>query len=175
MLIFEKNKKPELESHWLQILDHHTISIATAPSLKRLHQWRQSGVTDVVTLLSKKELPAYLSEKCQELGIEWHHYPLSGKNLSTKADIVTLKRIFEFVEALRKNKQSRKIVIHCAAGMHRTGSFLFILLRHCGFDKTKALRCITTIRQITAQEMSIQTRNGVLLDKIEYLYQNQLE
>merc|ERR1712228_802203 len=44
------------------------------------------------------------------------------------------------------------IVVHCAAGLHRTGIFLFVLLRECGETPDQALETIRHIRQFTFNE-----------------------
>merc|ERR1712228_538404 len=41
------------------------------------------------------------------------------------------------------------IVVHCAAGLHRTGIFLFVLLRECGETPHQALEKIRQMRQMT--------------------------
>ena len=45
------------------------------------------------------------------------------------------------------------VVLHCAAGMHRTGTAAFCGLRRCGFSATDALEAIELIRPITHAEL----------------------
>ena len=48
-----------------------------------------------------------------------------------------------------KNNPEEKIVIHCAAGIHRTGVFAYSLLRGLGYSATNSMGKILELRKAT--------------------------
>jgi len=50
-------------------------------------------------------------------------------------------------------QQGESIVVHCAAGLHRTGVFLYVLLRLAGHSRQKVLDMIREIRPLSAKEL----------------------
>lgn len=164
------SKNPKAVSHWVSYLTSR-ITASGAPSRKRLQLWKDQGVTDIITLLRSDEMQAWLPSVCDDLGIIWHHYPLSGKLLEDPDDISTLSRIPKLVSNLSEHN-NRSIVVHCAAGMHRTGIFLYILLRCTEFDPEHSVELIAQARKLTAEELSKTTKQGVLLTKAEMIYQS---
>ncbi len=62
-----------------------------------------------------------------------------------------------------------KMIIHCSAGLHRTGTITYLLLRLCHFDFNRALLIINRTRAITARQVGrkrIDAAENHLLPKI---------
>ena len=94
------------------------------------------GISLVVTLQSVKEHPKSIFKECAVNGIESMHVELNGANaaiLSDKKTVATLKKsIRELTETLKTpdiEGLQRRVLIHCAAGIHRTGTVTYSLLR----------------------------------------------
>ncbi|WP_372365891.1 tyrosine-protein phosphatase [Candidatus Uabimicrobium sp. HlEnr_7] len=162
--IFIEKKNVKSQSHWLPLLEG-SISACGAPGKNAVREWSNKGVTDVITLQREDEMNSWLPGICNSNGLTWHHFPLSGRNLCDKNDIIQLKRINEIV-CLLKDFKTRHIVIHCSAGMHRTGVFLYFLLRRIGSDDI--IHSIAQIRQLTADELN--RSDGKLFLEAEDLY-----
>ena len=97
-------------------------------------------------------------DACNELGLEWFHLPLSGKRaLSTapaerdNADTASLARISHVGELLIRGES---VIVHCAAGMHRTGVVCYLAQRHAGVDPATALAGLHTTRPLTHKEVN---------------------
>jgi protein tyrosine/serine phosphatase len=45
------------------------------------------------------------------------------------------------------------MIIHCSAGLHRTGTITYLLLRLCHFSIDQALLIISRTRAITARQV----------------------
>src|SRR5690349_6046030 len=118
---------PKAQSAWASVL-RGRITAAGAPSRARVGQWAADGATDIVTLQRSDEHAPWLPEACREAGLRWHHFPLSGRRLEHREDRATLERVPELVELLR-SEQPRSLILHCSAGLHRTGVCLYLLLR----------------------------------------------
>merc|ERR1712070_820590 len=89
-------------------------------------------------------------------GLQWLHLPLSGKRAVTDPqpsdmDAASLRRVAE-VAALLQHGES--VVVHCAAGMHRTGVVCYLALRHVGQGEEEALASILASREITHAEVT---------------------
>ena len=58
------------------------------------------------------------------------------------------KMIIDNIISILNNMKNNKIVlfIHCSAGIHRTGTILYTILRLCGESKDSALEAIKFIR-----------------------------
>ena len=114
--------------------------------------------TAVVTLLRDTEPQfAGIMDACNELGLEWFHLPLSGKKaLSTvpaerhDADKASLARISHVGEMLVRGES---VIVHCAAGMHRTGVVCYLAQRHAGVDPATALAGLHMTRPVTHEEV----------------------
>ena len=175
MNLFRAHKNPSVTSFWHSFL-HGQITATGAPSPHRIDAWSKKGVTDIVTLQRGDEMREDLGKLVVDRGIQWHHLPLSGRQLSRKQDQLTMQQIPQLFEELSQRIDSFSLVVHCAAGMHRTGIFLYLMFRFNGLATAEAMDSISQIRQITAEELTKRTKkNGVLLEKAEAIYQNLME
>lgn len=148
-------------SHWVPVRDGY-VTAAGAPSRAQLSAWRRRGATDVVTLQRADEMPPWLPEACAALGLYWHHLPLSGRRLATAADQRALARLPQLATLL-SSAPARRLLFHCAAGLHRTAVAIYLVLRHLGLDAADATRAIGEARRITGEEFQRTTRGGPAL------------
>merc|ERR1712217_488105 len=107
-------------------------------------------------------------EQITAMGLSWLHLPLSGKKANTEPqqqpparkgnktdhDAESLSRIAEVADLLKKGES---VVVHCAAGMHRTGVVCYLAMRHLNNSPTKCLLAIMQTRQITHEEITKRT------------------
>ena len=157
---------------WVSLL-RGQITAAGAPGRRTPARWSAAGVTDVVTLQRADEHADWLPDACAEVGMSWHHMPLSGRRLEGPSDRDTLAAIPTLLDLLRADPP-RKLVVHCSAGLHRTGVCLYLLHRHAGLSPEATLASIAAARPLTAAELTRSTRrHGVLQDRAEALYQHQ--
>ena len=93
----------------------------------------------------------------------------SKKELST-SDINTL----QYVDVLlQKLNHGEKIVVHCHAGLHRSGLFVYILLRRRGLSEAASIEALRTTRQRTFDEMMYKyKKGGTLVQEAERLFQS---
>ncbi len=155
------------QSCWIPLLGGRLTAIG-APSPSGLRAWVERGATDLVTLLRTDEMRPSLPGECQKMGIDWWHLPLSGRKLQRRSDQESLARI---PELLRPLQAGRSLLLHCAAGLHRTGLSFYLLLRCAGHSPQEALALITEARALTAQELLKRTRrSGRLIEQAESLF-----
>jgi len=128
------------------------IGIGGRPSVAKIQEFKDEGVTCIVTLLKPEEkLVEELGSAIQSAGIEWVWFPLSASQLPDDEDFKNnIKAVYEQLISILKNGGT--VFIHCAAGVHRTGSFTNGLLRKMGLSKEESKSKIFEMRPITAIE-----------------------
>jgi hypothetical protein len=107
----------------------------------------QGFVDTVITLQWETESVEEIQSKCQELEITWIWCPIKAVNWEIyKNDSVRTSVLSQLVKAKELLQEGHNLLIHCAAGIHRTGFFLYNLLRLCGKSAECTMDSILTIR-----------------------------
>ncbi len=165
--VFEPHHNPLNVSTWVPF-GPHFVSASGAPGHNRRERWALAGVTDVVTLQRGNEMSSGLEAACLEHGWRWHHFPLSGKRLAVSTDAESLRALAHWSRALAQEPGPKRVVLHCSAGLHRTGAGLYTLFRTYGMTRAEALQHIAYARPLTHHELTRHTRrNGRMIDDIE--------
>ena len=115
--------------------------------IKRLKN--EYKVNYILTLQHEKENPQIIEKYVKEMGeIYWHNLPLTGANMAIFMNKNVQKMIIDNLIFILNYMKNNKIVLfmHCAAGIHRTGTILYTILRLCGESKESALEAIKFIR-----------------------------
>jgi hypothetical protein len=165
---------PKVASAWVSV-GAGRITASGAPGRAKLARWAaaesegMTGATDIVTLQRSDEHAPWLPSACAELGLGWHHLPLSGRRLERPEDRASLARVPELLEILRSSP-ARSLVVHCSAGLHRTGVCLYILLRHSGLSEDDVISTIAAARPLTAEELCRSGKHGSLSELAEALF-----
>ena len=109
----------------------HRPSKKTMPLLKKL-----KNITLCVTVQGLDEKPEEVKELCDENGVKHFHIELDGANEQLLAYKLTIdfestklikEKLRQLVEMVTENEEH--VMVHCAAGIHRTGMFGYTLLR----------------------------------------------
>mgnify|MGYP000623814035 CR=1 FL=1 len=140
------------------------ISATGGPSRARLQGWPARGATDVLTLQRGDEMQPWLPELCREHGLQFIHLPLSGRRMDQPGDRDSLARL---PALLALWDQPRRVVVHCSAGLHRTGGICYLLLRLAGLGRDEAVARVRLARALTAEELCRAARSGVLIDRMD--------
>ena len=92
-----------------------------------------------------------IAKECQTIGIENFHIEINGANAALLSDKKTLKIIRDGLKQLYRlmQQQEHRVLIHCAAGIHRTGTLSYSLLRMDGKDGKEAYETLKVMRQAT--------------------------
>lgn len=142
------------------------IAATGGPSRARLAAWPGRGATDVLTLQRADEMQPWIPGLCQTHGLRFIHLPLSGRRMELAEDRESLARI---PGLLALWDAPRRVVVHCSAGLHRTGAVCYLLCRLAGDDPDAALARIGASRPLTAEELRKSNRSGVLAEQMEAL------
>ena len=145
----DTEKINKLGSHFVglsKLLLFHRPSEKTLKLLKDL-----KGVTMVITAQAKSECPEDVAKLCQQFDIKHFHIELNGANKLLKMDQNTIEGVRKRVKECFTELQSTKhvAVLHCARGVHRTGTVAYTLLRLGGLGKLASFESLKTMREET--------------------------
>jgi len=111
----------------------------------------EMGCTHVVTLLKESENAERIGKMTEEARIKWIWLPVpNGKYPQGEVHerlIATLPVLSQLLD------DGKSLLIHCSAGIHRTGMVTYGLLRWRGVDGKKAMAIIREARSETADGM----------------------
>lgn len=112
---------------------------------------REIGCTHVVTLLKEKENAESYGIMTRNAGLQWIWLPVPNGNYPVGE---IHKRLIEAMPQLSQVlDEGGSILIHCSAGVHRTGTVAYGLLRWRGIERNEAMRIIGKTRKETAEGM----------------------
>ena len=117
------------------------------PDIKNLKEGYK--VNYILTIQHESEKPEVIQKYVQEIGdIYWHNLPLRGANMAIFMNKTVQKLIIDNILFIINYMKNNEIILfmHCTAGIHRTGTILYTLLRVCGESKENALKAVKYIR-----------------------------
>ncbi len=121
------------------------------PASKSFPFLKEEGCTRVITLLSQKEGGAAIGLLAASTQLAWTWIPLPGaKPPIGEARALLVERLAQLSDYL---DQGESLLIHCSAGIHRTGMVTYALLRRRGLSPAEARETIARLRQHTADGM----------------------
>lgn len=112
---------------------------------------RHKGCTHVVTLLKDIENAEHYGHLAREAGLEWIWLPVPNGKFPENE--IHERLINAMPELSRLLDEGNSLLIHCSAGIHRTGMVAYGLLRWRGVDSVQAMKLIRRMRRETAEGM----------------------
>jgi hypothetical protein len=148
------------------------------PGVKDFSMLCQHNTTHVLTLLGEREQPNTIRNLVKKNGITSLYIELRGANLALLGTEEILQSIAsycaEILHPLLLSAHTR-LLLHCAAGIHRTGLITYTLLRMAGLSREKAYLALLLTRKATARQVGIHRlmlAEEVLLPRINKIMES---
>lgn len=168
----EEGAEDDSRIRWTPVCRGFLAARAAPRDKAELESWKASAV---VTLVQPSTRPwETVKSGCEELHILWFSAPLEPISKAAKPlaedDWESFRQVDDVLQALMLGS---RVVVHCAAGCHRTGIFCYVLLRSAGKSSEEALAAIRETREVTWQELTMIARKRPqgLIPKAEAIFQ----
>jgi protein-tyrosine phosphatase len=141
-----------MEVSWVSI-GGGQIALSNRPKLKSIIKLREQGCQRIVTIQGRKEQPRQIEQAARDAGLAWSWIPVEHgsfpKGETDRLMRLGLENLIECVAA------GESVLIHCSAGIHRTGMIVFALCRWFGFTESESLELIANMRAETREGLQI--------------------
>jgi predicted protein tyrosine phosphatase len=126
------------------------LALTHRPGLRDFAALREKhGATHLVTLLAANEQAEQVGAAAQAAGLTWLWIPMLGAKVPSAQRTVELRGELDKVRDLITG--GARVVVHCSAGIHRTGMFGYALLRRLGLSAEDARQKLAALREVTAE------------------------
>lgn len=147
---------------WIPGISPRRLAISPRPAggdalHEELRRWANEGVAIVVSLLEPREArDLELHQErgaCQEVGMKYLSYPIPDRGVPSS------RREFNrfLVEALALLDQGQSMVIHCRAGIGRTGLVAGCLLGRMGVASGMVFDVLSKVRGVPVPDTEEQS------------------
>eukprot|EP00242_Pyramimonas_sp_CCMP2087_P004844 CAMPEP_0198215790 /NCGR_PEP_ID=MMETSP1445-20131203/52716_1 /TAXON_ID=36898 /ORGANISM="Pyramimonas sp., Strain CCMP2087" /LENGTH=132 /DNA_ID=CAMNT_0043891693 /DNA_START=775 /DNA_END=1173 /DNA_ORIENTATION=- len=115
-----------------------------------MKQAKELGCTHVVTLQSPKENIDGVRRMCEQLELGWIQMDFWANYNVRENHTKVLQLVDSILELL---SLGASFLIHCAAGIHRTGLLSYLILRRLGMSYNDAREYLRVLRPVTRAEV----------------------
>jgi protein-tyrosine phosphatase len=133
----------------LVIVGAGRLALSHRPKRSDIGRLRDMGVTHVVTLLAEREGANEVGESVRSAGLTWTWCPLANGRPPDAQVTQTLRPVLAELAGLLR--EGAALLVHCSAGIHRTGMFGYALLRQVGLEPAAARAKLIELRAVTAE------------------------
>lgn len=128
------------------------LAVWHRPGRRHLPALAALGVTHVVTLLTAREGAEALGAQVRAAGLAWEWAPMEGGAPERTADeTAALRATLLRLAARLREAPPAVVLVHCSAGIHRTGMVAHALLRLAGLEPPAAREALGRLRAVTAE------------------------
>lgn len=140
-----------LSYNFVQILNAGKLALSGRPKVKEIKDLANEDCDRVVTILSVKDRPQNIGAEVEACGLQWNWLKVANAGkITTQERLLFKSMVHTIAEAILDNQS---VLIHCSAGLHRTGMFAYALLRYANLDREETLELVKQIRPATHEAL----------------------
>jgi len=133
---------------------HPQFLIGPRPGRKSRAALSAMNLTHCCTLLSAREDAQAIEKISRDLQCQWVWLPIEGGRLDILRVTDLTAHVQKLVDSITTTPDGEpRIYFHCSAGIHRTGFFVYSLLRLQGLDRQQARTKLVELRPVTAEQV----------------------
>ncbi|MEL6535401.1 MAG: tyrosine-protein phosphatase [Bacteroidota bacterium] len=140
-----------LSHHFVQIFGAGRLALSERPKVKEIPQLVTAGCNQVVFILAPTDKPQGIGRAVEASGLVWHWLQVGHATELTSIEKshfrMTVRTIYEQV------LKGESVLLHCSAGLHRTGMFAYALLLRGGLSHEEAMGLLGELRRETQVAM----------------------
>lgn len=129
-----------------------SLFLGPRPGKKSLGLLTDLKLTHCCTLLSEREDVRRIEKLCGKIGCRWIWLPIEGGRLEILGQVDLAGQMRHLAQGVGDEPQPR-LYFHCSAGIHRTGFFVYAMLRLKGMNREQAFDELSRLRAVTAQQV----------------------
>lgn len=154
----KRNEKMNFHNQQAILWPETGLTLGPRPRVRAIKRLPQQVV---FTLLNPEENPGMIEEETLRCGKGWVGAPLDARGHSMSdwpnwlAAVIALEKVL---------KSGATVYLHCAAGIHRTGSLAYLYFRRDGYSQSEAKRRVFALRPIIEDEI------GNKMDRVEEMF-----
>ena len=144
------------------------------PSLRDLESWKSDLLITLFHSYENGNRIRTIQDRVRHCigmqNLHLHMQCLSSKPSRTLSE-VDKASVLKVDLVLKRLRKGDKVVVHCHAGYHRTGFFIYVLLRRYGLTAHQSLEALRTTRPCIHYQMTYSKKNRPsLADKAETVF-----
>lgn len=144
----EQEKKNASTFSWFSV-GGGRLTVGPRPKFKAIQGFPSQGVTHLLTLLSESEGAKDLEKHARLAGVEWLWLPFKNGDPPSKDRLPEIVAFYQKLSGVLSLGGS--VLVHCAAGIHRTGMITFGFLRFLGLSSEEAKAALFVMRKETGE------------------------
>lgn len=126
------------------------VAVWHRPPPRQVKLLADDGCTMLVTLQAEREKAPQVGSLAEKHGMKWVWCALEGANRALLGQKKVHAKVMDAVtQAAAEVRAGGSVCVHCAAGMHRTGVFTYVLARRLGLAEEEAMMMLLHTRPIT--------------------------
>jgi len=137
-----------LNYNFIKIEAYGSLALSERPKLSEIPVLAKDNCNSVFTILAERgEQALRIGNEVREKSMSWEWVKVKNAVKMDASEKQVFKRAVK--KASERIKGKENIIVHCSAGLHRTGIFAYCLLKELGLSEESALNYIQKIRPET--------------------------
>lgn len=147
-----------LHFQFVQLPIGGALALSERPKIKEIAKLTLANCNHVVTILAERgEKAGLIGQEVELNSMTWRWVKVSKITALTPKEVLECKTAIN--ESLEKLKRHENILLHCSAGLHRSGVFAYVLLRKSGLEHTESMDFIQQMQPATADALEAKYIN----------------